>query len=176
MGATKVTATDLTTATGQWKLDPARTTVSFRTKAMWVLPVKGSAQAVSGGATVSPDGGVQGDLVVDLKSLSTGMAKRDKHLQTSDFLDTEKYPTLEFVLTGVRGGTASDLTLLGTLRAHGQEQPVELAATASTDGAEATVTATLDDLDRRQWGVTWTKMGAGVHNRVEVKAVFTRVS
>jgi hypothetical protein len=28
--------------------------------------------------------------------------------------------------------------------------------------------ADVPDLDRREWGLTWAKMGAGVHNRLVV--------
>jgi hypothetical protein len=39
--------------------------VAFRTTAMWVLPVKGTAKALSGEAKISPDGAVNGTLVID---------------------------------------------------------------------------------------------------------------
>jgi hypothetical protein len=32
----------------------------------------------------------------------------------------------------------------------------------------------VDDLDRKDWGLLWAKMGAGTHNRVIVRARFTK--
>ena len=46
------TATELSSLSGAWTLDPARTTVTFHTKAMWVLKVKGSLRATEGGGTL----------------------------------------------------------------------------------------------------------------------------
>ena len=40
---------------GAWTLDPQQTEVRFRTKALWVVPVSGTARALSGGAQVGPD-------------------------------------------------------------------------------------------------------------------------
>ncbi len=173
MPITDVSLSDLSRYTGTWTLDPAQTTVTFRTKAMWLLPVKGTAKAASGAAKVDADGKVEGRLSIDMKSISTGMAKRDQHLQTADFFDTEKYPTMEFELSGVRA-QGDGLALDGQLRLHGQEQPVSLVARVSVEGERATIAASIDDLDRRRWGIEWTKMGAGVHNRVEVTAVFAK--
>ena len=51
---------------------------------------------------------------------------------------------------------------------------VTLEAAVAGEGSSVTVTGTIADLDRRKWGLTWAKMGAGVHNKVAVTAVFNR--
>jgi hypothetical protein len=38
--STDTTINDLSRLTGSWALDPDKTTLTFRTKALWVLPVK----------------------------------------------------------------------------------------------------------------------------------------
>jgi len=170
---TDVSLSDLTSHAGTWTLDPEQTTVTFLTKAMWLLPVKGTANATSGAAKVDADGTFEGRLVIDMKSISTGTAKRDQHLQTADFFDSEKYPTMEFELSAVRA-QGEALALDGQLRLHGQEQPVSLVARVSVEGERATIVASVDDLDRRRWGIDWAKMGASVHNRVQVTAVLSK--
>jgi len=54
----------------------------------------------------------------------------------------------------------------------GRPQPVTVNAEVTGTATTTTVIGTIDDLDRRGWGLMWTKMGAGVHNKIEVTAVF----
>jgi polyisoprenoid-binding protein YceI len=44
------TTTDLNRFTGTWTLDPQKTSIAFRTKAMWIFTVNGTAKALSGHA------------------------------------------------------------------------------------------------------------------------------
>jgi polyisoprenoid-binding protein YceI len=166
--------TDLAPYTGAWTLDAARTTITFHTKAMWILPVKGTARAVEGGGRVRDDGTVEGRLVIDATSIDTGTKKRDQHLQTAHFFETDRYPTIEFELSAARPLASNRFAVEGTLLIHGQRQPVTINADVTSDGTTTTVTGTIDDLDRRQWGLTWAKMGTGVHNKVVATAVFKR--
>jgi polyisoprenoid-binding protein YceI len=175
MTPSKLSATDLDAYTGNWILDAARTTVDFRTKAMWIMPVKGSARAIGGSGKVGSDGAVEGRLIIDTASIQTGVTKRDQHLKTADFFDAERNPTIEFDLTGVRSAESGRLAMDGQLLVHGERRAVTLDAAVTVVGDTATVTGIIDDLDRRPWGLTWAKMGAGVHTKVTVTAVFTRV-
>lgn len=159
---------------GTWALDESKTSIEFHTKAMWVLPVKGTFKAVSGTGVATTDGSVTGTLVVDPASVSTGLGKRDTHLGTKDFFDVARYPTFTYTLTGVEPAADGKLTLLGTFTAVGQTHPLELVGTieSATPGA-VSVTAE-GDMDRTRWGLTWAKMGAGVHNHLVVTAVFKK--
>jgi ketosteroid isomerase-like protein len=65
------TTTDLTLFTGTWKLDPQETSIAFRTRAIWVFPIKGTAKALSGGAAIDTDGRASGTLVIDAASFNT---------------------------------------------------------------------------------------------------------
>jgi polyisoprenoid-binding protein YceI len=169
-----ISRTDLAPYTGAWTLDPARTTITFHTKALWIFPVKGTARAVEGDGRVGDDGTVGGRLVIDATSIDTGTKKRDQHLQTADFFETNRYPTIEFELSAARPLASNRFAVDGTLVIHGQRQPVTINADVTSDGTTTTVTGTIDDLDRRQWGLSWAKMGAGVHNKVVATAVFKR--
>ena len=48
--------------TGEWVLDPGRSSIRLRTKVMGLLPVKGVFCEISGAGAVSPDGRVSGRL------------------------------------------------------------------------------------------------------------------
>ena len=155
----------------RWVLNPATTTIVFRTKAMWILNVKGTAKALNGDGIVAPDGPVSGRLVIDATSIDTHDAKRDKHLRTGDFLETAKYPTITFVTTSGRVTGTGTFELNGTLTVRDQTHPVTMSADVRRSGSTAVVSTEID-IDRSMWGLTWAKMGAGLHNRVAIEAHF----
>ena len=165
----------LSTAVGTWTLDQSATTIEFHTKAMWGLAkVVGHFTAVEGSAVVGSDGSVSGTLVIDAASVNTGTAKRDEHLRTKDFFEVETYPTFVYAVSAVKPAADGTLAVSGTFTVHGQTRPLEFIAKAAlTEPDRATVTAAAD-IDRTQWGLTWTKMGARVLNHVIVTAVFTK--
>ena len=159
--------------TGSWVLDPAKTTVVFHTKAMWVLNVLGTARAISGDATVGTDNAVTGTLVIDAASIDTKVKKRDAHLRTADFFEIDKYPTIVFDATSATPTADGQWEISGTLTVHGQTNPLSLKADVIAAGSALTVTA-VADVDRTRWGLNWRKMGAGVQNHVEITAVYRK--
>lgn len=159
---------------GTWTLDAASTRITFTTKAMWLLTVKGSFKALSGTGVARDDGSVTGSLEIDPASVSTGMAKRDVHLLTDDFFNVAKYPTFTYTLTAVKPTTDGKFTLTGTFTAVGQTHPLNLVGTVDSATPGAITVHAEGDLDRTDWGLTWTKMGAGVHNHLVITAVFTK--
>jgi polyisoprenoid-binding protein YceI len=167
------TATDLSTLTGAWVLDPARTRITFRTKAMWVLKVNGSLRAIEGGGTVGPDGSVHGTLVLDAASVDTNNKKRDTHLRTADFFDVGTFPTMTYEVTGARPEGDGHVRVDGQLTIAGRTRPLTVLAAVSSGATHAGVTAEVD-LDRSDWGVNWSKLGASVDNHVVVEAHFVK--
>jgi polyisoprenoid-binding protein YceI len=167
------TNSGLTRFTGTWALDTERTSVTFRTKAMWVLPVKGTAKALSGDAEVTPDGLVTGTLVIDAASFDTKNKKRDDHLRSADFLDVAKHPTIVFEASSGRPVAGGLVELSGVLAVHGQTQPLTLQGEVSGSGDSVTV-CTQVEIDRSLWGVSWAKMGTGLKNQVAIRAHYDR--
>jgi len=173
MTPTTLQVTDLSTYAGTWALDPARTSVEFLTKAMWVLKVRGTMQVAEGSATVAPDGALTGSLVLDTATIDTKNKKRDTHLQTADFFEVQKYPTITFTATSGTPLPSGQMELVGELVIHGRSRPITVLADVTGTDTEATFTATFD-VDRSAWGLTWTKMGAAVANQVTVTATFVK--
>jgi len=174
MTSTNSTRDSLSGLSGTWTLDPAKTTVDFRTKAMWVLPVKGTAKALNGEAQIGTDGAVKGTLVIDAASFDTKNKKRDEHLRSEDFLEAIKYPTITFTANSGRGVGSDRVEVTGELTVRGRSQPLTLLADLSHSGSSATV-ATEVEIDRSLWGVSWAKMGAGLKNQLVIRAHFDRV-
>lgn len=176
MSAAETTAASIARYTGTCKIDLDGTDIEFHTKAVWIFPVTGRAKALSGAATIDSDGDIRGKLTVDASSIATGNKKRDAHLQTADFFETDVHPTIEFEVTGGRLLDSGQAELSGSLTVHGQTRPFTVIGTLDLDDDSGSVTlsAEIDDLDRKDWGLTWSKMGASTHNRVSVKARFVR--
>lgn len=167
------TAVDPAALAGAWTLDPARTSITIHTKAMWLLNVKGKAKTREGSGTVAPDGSISGTLVVETASIDTGNAKRDEHLRTADFFEAEKHPTITYEATGGKVSPSGQVELIGKLTLHGQTQPLALVGHVTTAGDQVTLVAETE-IDRSQWGVTWAKMGAGLKNRLVISAQFVK--
>lgn len=121
--------------TGTWRLDPGRTTIGFRTKALWVLNVTGTLRAAEGSAAADPSGQVTGRLVIDASSIDTKNATRDRHLRGADFLDAGRHPVMIFDVTGARLGAEVPGTVTGTLTICGSP---ELLSSRPASGQKAT--------------------------------------
>jgi polyisoprenoid-binding protein YceI len=140
---------------------------------MWVLKVKGTLRATNGGGSVAADGTVSGTIVFDAASIDTKNKRRDTHLRTDEFFDADTYPTMTFTATGARPEGAGRVRVDGQLTIRDQTRPLSVLAEVSARGTTATASAEFD-LDRSDWGVTWSKMGASVGNHVVVNAQFVK--
>jgi polyisoprenoid-binding protein YceI len=170
-----IPSSSLADAAGTWQLDAAGTSIELRAKAMWGLAkVRGRINALEGSGVVGEDGAVSGTIVFDATSIDTQNKKRDTHLRSGDFFDVEKYPTFTYSATGATQTDQGLLKVTGSLTIRDQSRPLDLLVSAARAApGRATLTAEAE-IDRRQWGMTWAKMGAGVINHVNVVAQFTR--
>ena len=66
------------------------------------------------------------DIVIDTKSVDTGYATFDEHIQGEDFLDTAKYPTATFKSTKVNFEGDKPASIEGQLTLKGVTKPVTL--------------------------------------------------
>ena len=66
------------------------------------------------------------DVEIDMKSVSTGSAKFNEHIQGEDFLDTARYPTATFKSTAVKFAGGKPATVEGNLTIKGVTKPVTL--------------------------------------------------
>ena len=63
---------------------------------------------------------------IDMASLDSNHALRDKHLRSDDFLDVEKYPTAKFVSKSYTKTGDNTADLSGDLTLHGVTKPVTI--------------------------------------------------
>ncbi len=72
-------------------------------------PIAGSASGVSGTLVFDPANPAKssGTLVIDAKTIAAPVALMSEHIQGGQWLDTTKYPTIEFKLKKVKAGKAN---------------------------------------------------------------------
>jgi polyisoprenoid-binding protein YceI len=105
-----------------WNIDPVHSEVGFSVRHMMVSKVRGRFNTFSGQIVTAEDP-LQSSVTaeIDLASINTGQEQRDQHIQSADFFEVEKYPTMTYKSTGVRveGGEYildGDLTLKGVTK------------------------------------------------------------
>ncbi len=115
------TSTAPTIAPATYRIDPARSTIRFAAKAMF-LTVRGTFTVREGTITVADD--VTRSAVtatVDATSIDTANTRRDNDLRSKKYLDTARHPDIQFTSREV---TPDSVT--GILRVHGTDQRVTL--------------------------------------------------
>lgn len=148
-----------------WEIDPNHTTVEFAVKHMMFTTVRGRFKGVKGTITANEEDPDRSsvDVEIDAASIDTGVADRDAHLKSADFLDVQNHPTLTFRSKRIEGAAdkAGDrFKVIGDLTIHGKTIEVTLDATYEGRGGDpwggtrAGATAKTE-IDRREWGLQW---------------------
>jgi polyisoprenoid-binding protein YceI len=70
------------------------------------------------------------EVSIDAKSVNTGSAQFNEHIQGEDFLDTAKYPTITFKSTAVKFDGDKPVAIDGNLTVKGVTKPVTLTVTS----------------------------------------------
>jgi len=160
---------------GEWSLDPTRSAVSLHSRSIGgLVRVNGVFREVGGEGSVSPAGEVSGTITVAAASVDTRNARRDTHLRSADFFDSDKYPDITFILSGIRPA-GHGIAVTGTLTVRDCTRPLAFDGTAAVQGnAEAWLDAEVG-INRADFGLTWNRLGlVSMDNTITVHAVFIR--
>ena len=76
------------------------------------------------------------EVEVQVDSLDTNHAERDKHFLSGDFLDAGEYPTATFTSTGFEPTGEGEGLLSGELTLHGETNQVEMPVTLLGEGED----------------------------------------
>jgi polyisoprenoid-binding protein YceI len=163
------------TLAGEWVLDPGRSSVRLKNRSVAGLArVNGVFREVSGHGTISADGGVEGTVTVASASIDTGNGRRDTHLRSADFFDSDNHPDITFTAEAIRP-SGHGLAVTGALTVRDHTAPLSFDATASVEGdAEISLDAEMI-INRADFGLTWNLMGlVSMNNTLTVHAVFIK--
>ena len=159
---------------GSWTLDSSKSAVGLRSKSMWGLaPVKGTFREVAGNGTVGPDGQVNGTITVAAASIDTKISKRDTHLRSAEFFDSDTHPQITVRVDRITP-SSQGVTVTGALTVRDRTQPLTFDATVCAVDGEVWFDAEVQ-VNRADFGLTWNQLGmASMRNIITVHAVFTR--
>ena len=148
-----------------WEIDAAHTTVEFAVKHMMFTTVRGRFTELTGTIHADEANPNHSDVTVQLKaaSIDTGVADRDTHLRSADFLDADASPLITFRSKRVDGAYKKEgdrFKVIGDLTIRDTTSEVTLDCTYQGmgkdpwGGTRAGFSAETR-LDRRDWGLKW---------------------
>jgi polyisoprenoid-binding protein YceI len=173
-------------ATKPWNIDLAHSAVTFAVKHMVISKVRGRFAKFSGTLLLDEKDLTRSsvDVHIDAASIDTGVADRDAHLRSPDFLDVAKYPELTFKSKRVERVGGDRYRVVGDLAIHGttREVPLEVeAGGAGKDpwGNERAGYSARVQIDRKDFGLQWNQVleaggvlvGERIDIEIEVEAV-----
>ncbi len=124
------------TKTSTWVIDSAHSAGDFAIKHMMISTVRGHFKITEGQIVVNEENHTASSVsaTIDPKSLNTREEKRDAHLQSGDFFEADKYPTITFQSTRVQKVNDTNWKVFGDLTLHGVTNEIVLyAEVAGTD-------------------------------------------
>jgi polyisoprenoid-binding protein YceI len=162
------------TAFERWHADPTRTTIEFDVKHLWGLHTVHGRFARFDGSYAEGPAGPEIELTIDASSVDTGIAKRDEHLRSPDFLFVALHPHVRFRSTRVTGLGHGDVHVSGELEAAGTTVPVEFDASVTIVDGELELEATTS-VDQGRFGMSDGPLGnVRQPTKVHVKARLVR--
>jgi polyisoprenoid-binding protein YceI len=170
----------------KWEIDSSHSGIHFSVRHMVVAKVRGKF-ARWGGSVLAEDGDLaraQVSVIIDASSIETGVAERDVHLKSPDFLDVARFPEIAFKSSGVEKQSDQMLRVSGDLTIHGVTRGVMLdveyaGRTTDPSGNERAGFTAKTAIERSDFGLTWNQaleaggvlVGDRINIEIEVEAV-----
>jgi polyisoprenoid-binding protein YceI len=155
------TTTDIinTSAGTRWRLHQADSSAEFSVPNFWgLVTVKGHFSRFDGWLDMDENQPHRMELTIDTASLDTGNRRRDKHLRSAAFFDTEHHPEMHFRSTSASDASDGHLHVDGELEAAGNTVQLKLDPTLQQSDEELTIDVTTT-LDQRKLSMTWSPLG-----------------
>jgi polyisoprenoid-binding protein YceI len=114
-----------------WRLDPYHTQIEFAVKHLGMMTVRGHFTDVQTAGNIDPDHPAASslDVTIEVGSIRTNNPQRDNDLKSSNFLELEKYPRINFKSTRIEAAGPDKMTMTGDLTIKGNTRPVSLQIT-----------------------------------------------
>lgn len=112
---------------GEFIIDDSHSRVGFSIKHMMISNVQGEFKQYEGDIIFDEKAYKFEKLTatVNVASVDTGIEKRDNHLRSADFFDSEKYPEITFAMKSYKGDKEEGV-VEGDLTIHGITKPVTM--------------------------------------------------
>ncbi|HEX8732526.1 MAG TPA: YceI family protein [Ktedonobacterales bacterium] len=143
-------------------IDSSHSLIEFSVKHMMVSTVKGRFTKFSGDVEIDEANPANSkvDVVIDATSITTSDEKRDGHLRSADFFESEKYPEITFHSTKVEALGGETYRVTGDLTLHGVTRPITFdisrgGKTTNMQGKDLQGFSATLTLSRKDFGLEW---------------------
>ena len=166
--------------TQTWQIDSAHSGIHFAVRHLVIAKVRGHFSRWAGSVSV-PDGDsarATVDVTIDTSSIETGVADRDTHLKSADFLDVGTFPEMTFRASRTEPTAEGRFRLVGELTLHGVTREVALdvesaGQTQDPWGNLRAGFAARTSIARKDFGLTWNQVleagGVMVGDKIEIE-------
>ncbi|HLI82361.1 MAG TPA: YceI family protein [Bryobacteraceae bacterium] len=164
-----------------WQIDPVHSFLRFTIRHFVVSKVHG--RFTQWGGTIHFDNqqptNSKVEIQIDANSIDTGDGRRDGHLKTADFFDTEKHPQITFRSTKIESAGPNRYRVTGDLTIRGVAKPVTLEVEHGGEvkdpwGNQRGGFSIQGSFDRRDFGLTFNQTleggGPALGDKIELVA------
>ncbi len=111
--------------------------------------------------------------VIDVQSIDTGNAKRDRHLRSPDFFDAQKHPKIYFKSNNVVLISKNQYKVFGNLTMRGVKKQIILEGEKTKDSNGNLFFNAISIINRQDFGISWNRpfqkiAGMMVSNEVKI--------
>ncbi len=145
-----------------WVIDPAHSQVTFSVRHLMITTVKGQFKIIRGQLHIDEQNPANSwvEAEADVASIDTRDEKRDAHLRSADFFESEKYPTITFKSTHVERVSGDEFKVTGDLTMHGVTKQVTFdgeytGQIKDTWGNQRAGLSVKTTINRKDWNLNW---------------------
>ncbi len=162
-----------------WNIDTTHSSIQFSIRHLVIAKVRGTFDKWQGTITTEANGlaSAKAKVEIEAASINTNEEKRDAHLRSGDFFETEKFPKLTFESKKVElaGGKVAKVT--GDLSIHGVTKEIvleveDLGEIKDPWGNQRVAFSASTTINRHDFGLQWNQAlelgGVAVGEKVEI--------
>lgn len=148
---------------GNYIIDPGHTKISFEISHLSISSIEGRFNKYESSLTLEKhlyESKVE--TTIEVASLDTADSERDKHLKSTDFFESSKFPQIKFVSTSFTGASEL-LKIRGKLTIKNITRDVTFEAKLSPEitdlsGKKRVALSGTTKINRQDFGLTWSKI------------------
>jgi polyisoprenoid-binding protein YceI len=144
-----------------YKFDQSRSTIGFTVR-QFLGTTHGKFTKFEGKIDIDREHPEKSSVVakIDVRSIDTGIVKRDNHLRSPEFFNVEKYPEMTFKSRSVKQTGQQSGDIFGDLTMHGVTKPITLHVkwvTPANDTKQTRWAVTTAPLKRRDFNLMFSQ-------------------
>jgi polyisoprenoid-binding protein YceI len=158
-----------------YKFDQSRSTIGFTVR-QFLGTTHGKFTKFEGKIDIDREHPEKSSVVarIDVRSIDTGIVKRDNHLRSPEFFNVEKYPEMTFKSRSVKQTGQQSGDIFGDLTMHGVTKPITLHVkllTPANDTKQTRWAVTTEPLKRRDFNLMFSQSAEAISGISQTVAI-----